>query len=351
MRIGRIAHQQAKMNASYDALVARLAHRYGVPADQIDRRVRSRRARTAGLLSPTLAARTVSASLALGVLEHKLGAQLAARARHISGLDQHDALEAARAEAGAGRQCTLGYWARPGEPKASIASRYIEAIEGVAAAGLPASVSIKADLLEYDPALLDEVLAVARWRDVRVHFDAQGPETISRTHDLVERAWESGADVSATLPSRFMRSRHDAERFVRMGLPVRVVKGQGGDPDHPKLDPRASYLDLVDRLAGRAAFVGVATHDRRVAEGALQRLAAAGTACGLEQMRSLPRLDFVAERLHVPVRVYVAFGHAGLPYAIGQCVRRPAIVGWILRDLVQRHAPAMPQSSPPKDKP
>jgi len=327
------------MRIPYEDLVAHISRRHGVPAEQIDRRVRSRRARTGGLLSPGLAARTVSASLALGELEAKLGRHLAAKARHVSGLHEDDALQAARAEAARGRSCTLGYWARPGEQAPSIAARYARAIELVADAGLPASVSIKVDLLGFDRALLAPVLRAARARDVRVHFDAQGFETIARTHELVEEAWHLGTDVSATLPARLLRSGADAERFIRLGIPVRVVKGQGGDPEHPKLDPRQACLELVERLAGRAAFVGIATHDRRVAAPALARLAAAGTPCGLEQMRSLPRLDFVADDLELPTRVYIAYGHAGLPYAIGECLRRPAIVGWILRDLLLRHRP------------
>ena len=339
------------MSAPYEDFVAHLARRYGVPAEQIDRRVRSRRARTAGLLGPRLAARTVSASLAIGELESRLGRHLAAKARHVSGLAEDDALQAARAEAAAGRQCTLGYWSKPGESPASTAERYARAVERVADAGLPASVSIKVDLLGFDRALLAPVLRAARARDVRVHFDAQGPDTITRTHALVEEACALGNDVSATLPSRFLRSRTDAERFIALRIPVRVVKGQGGDPEHPKLDPRRSYLELVDRLAGRAAFVGVATHDRRVAEPALRRLVAAGTPCGLEQMRSLPRLDFIAQELGLATRVYVAYGHAGLPYAIGECLRRPAIVGWILRDLFLRHAPMTPESSRPPRQP
>jgi proline dehydrogenase len=203
---------------------------------------------------------------------------------------------------------------------------------------VPASVSIKVDLLEYDRALVAAVLREASHCGVRVHFDGQGHDTVDRTHDLVEDAVMTGADVSATLASRFRRSLTDADRLVRLRVPVRIVKGQGGDPGFPKIDPRASFLELAECLAGRAAHVGVATHDRRSAEPALNRLMKAGTDCALEQMRSLPRIDFVADQRGLPVRVYIAYGHAGLPYAIGEVMRRPAMLAWILRDLVVRHA-------------
>lgn len=332
------------MNATSDPFVLQLSRRYGVPVEQLEQRVRRRQARSLGLLGPRGAARTLRVSLACGELQERLGERLAASAHHVSGADEDDALRSARAEAGSGRLCTLGYWAPPDAAPEVIARHYARAVEMAADAGLPASVSIKADLLGFDRALLAPVLRAARVRDVRVHFDAQGHDTVSRTHALVEDAVAQGYDVSATLPSRFRRSMEDADRFVRLGIPVRVVKGQGGDPQEPKRDPRRSFLELVDRLAGRAAFVGVATHDRRTAEPALRRLAAAGTPCGLEQMRSLPRLDFLADRLGLPTRVYIAYGHAGLPYAISEFLRRPAIVAWILRDLILRHAPGTPRS-------
>jgi hypothetical protein len=65
-------------------------------------------------------------------------------------------------------------------------------------------------------------------------------------------------------------------------------------------------------------------------------LLAAKTPCSLEQLRSLPRLDFLAEKRGIPVRVYVAYGRFGLPYAIDEITRRPAIVWWILRDALER---------------
>jgi hypothetical protein len=57
----------------------------------------------------------------------------------------------------------------------------------------------------------------------------------------------------------------------------------------------------------------------------------------LEQLSSLPRLDALARQRGVPVRVYIACGRWGLPYAVREVLRRPAIAGWIARDLLWRH--------------
>ncbi|MEY8690198.1 MAG: hypothetical protein AB9M53_10040 [Leptothrix sp. (in: b-proteobacteria)] len=324
------------MSTGYQQLVAQMAKRYDVSEEQIGKRVESRRNKLHGLISAHTAARTVATTLALTAAEQRLGEFLAAGARHVSGVQVTDALAAARIEAQRGHLSSLGYWPQPGESPASIAAHYLRGIEGIGAAGLTCSISVKVDQLGFDRDLCREVLHKAMQHDVRVHFDAQGFDTVDRTHDLLADGLRLGADVSGTLPSRWQRSQDDAERFIELGIAVRVVKGQGGDPDHPKIDPGRAYLALVERLAGRAAHVGVATHDRRVAEPALAHLQATHTPCSLEQMRSLPRIDFVALKRGLPVRIYIACGRFGLPYAIGEFARRPAILGWILRDLLVR---------------
>ena len=328
------------MSIAYDHLLKDIAERYGVSEAQIDRQVQSRREKSHGLLGPCAAAHTVRASLAMTEWEARFTHHLAAGAGHVTGLNESDAIAAARAETAAGRGSTLGYWSHPGEAPASIARHYIHAAEAIAMTGLPSSVSIKADLLGFDKPLVMDVLRAARANGVRVHFDAQGPDTISPTHALIEEAVMQGFDVSATLQARLQRSMADAERFIHLRVPVRVVKGQGGDPIFPKKDPHGSFLQLIDALSGRAVHVGVATHDRRVAKPALARLLAKNTPCVLEQMRSLPRLDFLAAQHGLSTQVYVAYGHAGLPYVISELRRRPAILGWIVRDLVMRHAPS-----------
>jgi proline dehydrogenase len=366
--------------------VRRIARRHGVSAEEIGRSVARRATRlrgVAGWLGGRNLARTVDFSLALGAAERRFADFLASGARHVSGLTIEDAIEAARCEARSQHTATLGYWPQPGEAPESVARAYTEAVAAVAALktwgagcatvapggpdgdaiapssppvapwgvaawsriGAP-SISVKPDHLAFQPQHLRSVLEAAREQGVRVHFDAQSFDTAEPTLDCVEQALAADTDVSATLPARWRRSAQDAERIVRWGIPVRVVKGQGADPGDPKIDPRRAFLELVERLAGRAAHVAVATHDRRTAEPALLMLRATRTPCSLEQLRSLPRLDALALALDVPMRVYVAYGRFGLPYAVGEVLRRPAIAAWVLRDLLVRHRPAASVTPP-----
>jgi len=317
------------MRDDYNRLLEIISSTHNVSLEELERRVAARRARLYGLIGKRTAARTIAATMGFESF-------LAAGAHHVSGLQVSDALAAARHEARSGHLSSFAYWPNPNEPPAVIGSHYVQAIDAVAAANLDSSISIKVDQFHYDREILAQVLHQAMLRRIRVHFDAQPFETTDRTHALVEEAVAMGADVSATLPSRWERSVQDAERFLRLGIPIRIVKGQGKDPGQPGIDPRRSFLSLVRQVAGRAAHVGIATHDRRVAEPALDLLQATKTPCSLEQLRSLPRLDFLAQRRGIPIRVYIAYGRFGLPYAIAEVVRRPSILAWILRDAIVR---------------
>ncbi len=257
-------------------------------------------------------------------------------ARHIVGRSIDDAVVAAQTERNRGNSSSLGYWPKGDDDPETIGVHLIDAIEAISAAGIDASISIKADTLGYDRRVLGPVLDLATTHGVRVHFDAQAHETADPTLEVIEWGLERGADISATLPARWARSFPDADRFIELGVPLRVVKGQAADPTDPTIDPRGAYLELIEHLAGRAAEVGVASHDRRVVEPALDVLTRSGTPCALEQLTALPRLDFLASKRGIPVRAYVAYGQSGLPYSLGQLFRRPAIVGWVLRDLMVR---------------
>jgi proline dehydrogenase len=116
---------------------------------------------------------------------------------------------------------------------------------------------------------------------------------------------------------------------------VRVVKGQWPDPSHP-VDPSEGFLRIIERLAGRARHVSVATHDPKVAKAGLSALLARGTACELELLYGLPVRAVlpIAKEAGVPVRVYLPYGHAWLPYVVYRLREEPRVAAWLLRDLI-----------------
>jgi proline dehydrogenase len=230
-----------------------------------------------------------------------------------------------------GLACTVGYVAMPGESARSVADAHVEAFERLAAAGLDGHVSIKLSTLDFDLSLFSELDAVAARSGCGLHIDALGPETVDATWRVIESAPRAGR-IGTTLPGAWPRSVDDAARVARLGLRVRVVKGQWTG----STDPVEGFRRVVARLRGHRDGVGVATHDVALLESSLQCLSAAGTSCAAELFLGLPfrRPAATARRLGVPIRVYVPYGRAAAPYGVADVRANPAVAWWLIQDLL-----------------
>lgn len=264
-------------------------------------------------------------------------ARIASRS-YVAGAELGDALAAARRMSEQGCSATIGYWDGPNDSTATLLSAYQAAVEEIATAKLDAYLSIKVPSLGYSREMTGDLASRAVESGVGLHFDALGPETVDRTWELIAGLPGDGANLGCTLPGRWVRSRADADWAIEHGLAVRVVKGQWPDPENPQFDPRAGYLDVIKQLAGRARRVAVASHDVTTARRAMETLLAGGTPTTLELLYGLPtrRQIAMARELNVPVRIYVPYGVAYLPYCLGQMKRNPRIAWWLLRDALRR---------------
>jgi proline dehydrogenase len=250
---------------------------------------------------------------------------------YVAGLDVKDAMLTGHWLAENGFACTIAFWNSAGDPVEEVMTAYRSASVALRSEGVDGYLSVKAPAVEYRSDLLADLV---RDSATRIHFDAHGPETADPTFALIDGLPRGAAPIGCTLPGRWARSPGDADWAVDRGLAVRIVKGQWSDPRAPDLDMRQGFLAIVDRLAGRAPMVAVATHDVPLAREALRRLLAAGTPCELELLFGLPILPTlpVAQETGVLVRQYVPYGHGYLPYCISQGVRNPHVLWWALRD-------------------
>ncbi|WP_157198205.1 proline dehydrogenase [Methylomonas sp. DH-1] len=260
---------------------------------------------------------------------------------YVPGSRLEDAMRVARRLSAQQLACTLGYfhnWLEPQrqetpEQVAAVCRRIIAAI-----AELPgqAYLSVKAPALAYDAGLLDQIAGAARDAGMLLHFDSHEPLTADATLACVRNALAEGAAVGLSVPGRWRRSLADADLACELGVRVRVVKGEWPDPLDADMDMREGFLRVVERLAGRAASVALASHDPWLVREALLRLRAAGTPCEIELLHGLPkrRLLALAREFSVPVRVYIPFGIAWRPYALAKAADNPRLLWWVIRDSV-----------------
>ena len=97
---------------------------------------------------------------------------------------------------------------------------------------------------------------------------------------------------------------------------------------------------MVQHLAGRVDSVRIATHNPQLVAESLQCLNAAGTHADVELLYGLPTRQplAVAKQFATPVRFYIPFGHAWLPYCLSQAKKDPRILLRILKDSFSQSA-------------
>jgi proline dehydrogenase len=257
--------------------------------------------------------------------------------RYVAGPSFRHATEAAGRFAADGMSATVGFWDDPGSSPQEVADEYTGALAALGNTDTDDVLAVKLPAIGMSPKLLDEVARHAVAARRRLHVDALAPEAADETFRLVAAVREIHPQlrIGVTLPGRWARSPLDAADVRRQRLPVRVVKGEWPDPGAPDRDPRDGFLEVIDALAGTEGHVGVATHDPELAAESVRRLRAAGTPCTVELLLGLPMRASLqqARRLGVPVRVYVPYGHAYMPYALAHVRREPRIALWIARDM------------------
>jgi proline dehydrogenase len=258
---------------------------------------------------------------------------------YIAGGRLDDALDGCRRLAGGGRGSTVCYWNANGEDPFQIARAYETIIDAVGGECLDAELAVKPWALEPAPRLVPEVLERARDAGVPVQFDSRDlPSAAPGLALASEVSAALGVAVGVTLPGRWRRSVRDAGIAADQGLRVRVIKGQWPDPEQPKADLRSGFLSVVNRLAGRATRVTVATHDERLARRALSTLRAAGTPCELELLYGLAVAGPLraARAANVPVRMYVPYGKPMPPYILSRRAARgdPRMLLWLSQDAI-----------------
>lgn len=232
---------------------------------------------------------------------------------------------------------SLAYLNAHGEIPDRIAKVDRQALAEFARPDVQRFVSVKAPALHFDKGLIGDLAEQARRHGVGIHFDSHGIAAADATLECAQHARRITEQVGVTLPAAWSRSLVDAERALRLELRhVRVVKGAFDlelNTDHAR---REAYLRIIDILCGGGCRVGVATHDHDLADEAIRRLQETGTPCEIELLHGLParRMLRVAQARGVPVRLCVQYGAAWAPYSVEQVLRRPEIVGWVLKDLV-----------------
>ena len=234
----------------------------------------------------------------------------------------------------------LGESVSSGEETADARDEVIRILDAIADTGVDGKVSVKLTQLGLD---IDRVLCAENM------IDMESSEYAARTLDVFEELHGTyGNMTGVVIQSYLRRSASDIEDLIARGARVRLCKGAYAEP--PELafqdmkDVRSSFVELMKRLLDDGTYPGIATHDERLVEQAVQYVEANGIPSERFEFQMLygVRRD-LQKRLRgqgFNVRIYIPFGSNWYPYLMRRLAERSSnvafMVGSVLRETFSR---------------
>jgi proline dehydrogenase len=281
--------------------------------------------------------------------------------RYVAGSTLNDALgavSALRAEGFGTILDVLGEHVDDGRQAEAAAAEYHRALQGLPSVDPGCYVSVKPTHigLSIDKALCARLLGglceAAAEQGQLVRFEMEDSTTVDATLQVYEQLRGAHPNLGCVLQSRLFLTESDVDRLLAGAGPrlnVRVVKGIYIEP--PDIawtaddEISSSYVRMTRKLLDAGAFVGLATHDGRLAERLLELIHERGLDRGPAAERPYEfqclmgvRKDLAqswVQRGH-PVRIYVPYGPDWHAYSMRRLTRNPQIVRHILRAVLRR---------------
>jgi proline dehydrogenase len=218
--------------------------------------------------------------------------------------------------------------------------QYLSLLDRIATEKLDANISIKLTALglDIDPELcLQNVTKVleraASYDQTFVRLDMEGSDYTQRTLDMFQNLWEaSHRNVGVVLQSYLYRTADDIEQMISQKARVRLCKGaylepaQVAFPEKEKTDE--NYVKCMERLLSEGNYPGIATHDEKIINHALQYSAANKISADRFEFQMLygVRRDLQKKLVEqgYNVRAYVPYGVEWYPYLMRRMAERPA---------------------------
>jgi proline dehydrogenase len=275
--------------------------------------------------------------------------------RYIAGTTLAEAVETVRALNAEGKLATidvLGEEISTAAEAAAFTRSYHDVFEAIEREGLDSNVSVKPTALGLGLGLSYDLLrqnlealvtdAAARGNFVRIDM-----EDTSTTDDTLrvyrELRTDGHRNVGPVLQASLRRTIADVAGIHN----ARLCKGIYVEP--PELqyqddeEVRASFMKALEALLDEGAYVGIATHDDRLIDGALELVSERGLSVETYEFQMLlgvrPELGDALVREGHRLRIYVPFGERWYEYSLRRLQENPKVAGYVASDVLHRLLP------------
>jgi len=190
------------------------------------------------------------------------------------------------------------------------------------------------------------LLEMAKGYSTFVRMDMEDSGATSATLKSYERLRSEGFEnVGIAIQACLRRSEDDIRRLLPMKANIRLCKGAYIEPEaiafRDREEIRFNFLKLLKMLLDAGCYVGIATHDAALVEGATEYI----------RQNHVEKADYEFQMLHGVkirlrqkiveeghrLRVYVPFGEQWYAYSIRRFKENPRLAWTVLRSLFSRN--------------
>jgi proline dehydrogenase len=267
--------------------------------------------------------------------------------RYVAGAKPEDAFETTRQcnlEGAVGTIDLLGEFTNEEQKAKDTVKMYKLVLDNIVERKLDTNISIKPTAFgiliseELCTQYMREVISYAYSKGIFVRIDMENHPYTDFTINLYLQLNKEMPGCCGTVLQSYMKRNIDDIKNITSSIEkanIRLCKGIYREPDHVAYKDRKkiqdNYLESLDLLFSKKAYVGIATHDDVLIEGAKELIKKHNLKKDeyefqmLLGVRSELRKNLLAEGHKL--RIYTPFGEDWLPYSIRRLKENPAIVG------------------------
>lgn len=191
-----------------------------------------------------------------------------------------------------------------------------------------------------------EILKVAAGLNIFVRFDMEDSSCTSDTIDIFRTLHREYPNCGIVLQAYLHRTMRDAEELIKGGMKnFRLCKGIYKEPASIAYQGRKeiqdNFLRVLRFMLDKGAYVGIATHDSVLVDGANAMIAELGLKRNDYEFQMLlgvrPELRQKLVREGHKVRLYVPFGESWYAYSMRRFKENPEIAGYVARAVFMRN--------------
>jgi proline dehydrogenase len=270
--------------------------------------------------------------------------------RWVPGEALEDALAAVKDLNAAGITASLDHLGEnvASEAEARAAAQvYLQMLDEIHRRGLESHVSVKLTQMGLDISSdlcrenLTAIVQRASEQGNFVRVDMESSEYTDRTLAMVREMHQRFENVGTVIQACLHRSDNDSTALMEEQIRIRLCKGAYQEPPsvayQHKVDVDRNYVRLSQELLTSGIYHGIATHDPRMIQAAVdhaRRHQVPSSAFEFQMLYGIRR--DLQRKLRADgwnVRVYIPFGSHWFPYLTRRLAERPANLLFLLRNV------------------